>query len=53
MYDFLLDKKPAKIKKDTIIQQYEDGGLKMVEIEKFINQLFEMQLDKKNSGIKQ
>ena len=39
MYDFLWDKKPAKIKRDTIIQQYEDGGLKMVEIEKFINSL--------------
>jgi len=31
--------KASKNKKDTIIQQYEDGGSKMVEIEKCINSL--------------
>ena len=39
MHEFLWDKKPAKIKKDTIIQNYEDGGIKMIDIKKFINSL--------------
>ena len=39
MYDFLWDSKPSKIKKDTVIKNYEDGGIKMIDICKFINSL--------------
>jgi len=39
MHEFLWDKKTAKIKQDTIIQNYEDGGIKMIDIKKFINSL--------------
>ena len=36
MYNFLWDGKPDKIKRETIIQDYEHGGLKMIDIETFI-----------------
>ena len=36
---FLWDEKPAKIKKQTITQKYEYGGLKMIDVEKFIYSL--------------
>ena len=36
MYTFLWDGKPEKVKRKTIIQNYEKGGLKMIDIEKFM-----------------
>ena len=36
MFNFLWDGKPDKIKRETIIQDYEYGGLKLVDIETFI-----------------
>ena len=36
MYNFLWDGKPDKIKRETITQDYEHGGLKMTDIETFI-----------------
>ena len=36
MYNFLWDGKPDKIKRETITQDYEHGGLKMIDIETFI-----------------
>ena len=39
MFDFLWDKKPAKIKKNLVTKNYEDGGIKMIDIYKFINAL--------------
>lgn len=39
MFDFLWDSKPDKISRDTIYQTYENGGLKMLDIESFINAL--------------
>ena len=39
MFNFLWDKKPDKIKRDIITQDYKDGGLKMIDIEKLIKSL--------------
>ena len=36
MYTFLWNGKPEKIKRKTLIQNYEKGGLKMIDIDKFI-----------------
>ena len=47
MFNFLWDNKPDKIRRDIIIQDYKDGGLKMIDIEKFIKSL-KKQLDKTN-----
>ena len=39
MYDFLWDDKPDKIKRKTIIQDYENGGLKMIDLSIFITSI--------------
>ena len=39
MYAFIWDNKPEKIKQNTLIQKYEAGGIKMVDIRKFIQSL--------------
>ena len=39
MFDFLWDNKPDKINRKTIIQSYEIGGLKMIDINIFINSI--------------
>ena len=39
MYDFLWDKKPDKINRKTIIQNYENGGLKMIDLNIFIKSI--------------
>ena len=39
MFEFLWEGKPDKIKRKTIIQNIENGGLKMIDIEFFINSL--------------
>ena len=36
MYSFLWDNKPDKIKRSTLIKYYNQGGLRMIDIEKFI-----------------
>ena len=36
MFDFLWEGKPDKIKRETLIQSYENGGLKMIDIDIFI-----------------
>lgn len=36
MYNFIWDGKPDKIKRDTLIKDINKGGLKMIDIEKFI-----------------
>ena len=36
MFNFIWDGKPDKIKRGTLIQDYEQGGLKMIDIENFI-----------------
>ena len=36
MYDFLCDSKPDKIKRSTLVKDYDQGGLKLTDIEKFI-----------------
>ena len=36
MLDFLWDGKPDKIKIETLLQSYENNGLKMIDIEIFI-----------------
>ena len=36
MYSFLWDNKPDKIKRSTLIKDYNQGGLRMIDIEKFI-----------------
>ena len=38
-FNFLWDGKPEKIKRDTIIQSYENGGLNMIDIDLFIQTL--------------
>ena len=54
MYEFLWDKKPDKIKRKTIIQSFENGGLKMIDIFKFLKSLIsswiKRLLDTKNDG---
>jgi len=39
MYSYLWDGKPDKIKRDIIIQDYKNGGLKMIDIESTIARL--------------
>ena len=39
LYDFLRDSKPDKIARNIIIQDYPNGGLKMIDIECFVNSL--------------
>ena len=55
MFNFLWDKKPDKIKRDIITQDYKDGGLKMIDIEMFLNSLKSSWrkriLDTSNNGI--
>lgn len=36
MYNFIWDGIPEKIKRNTLMQDYEKGGLKMINLEKFI-----------------
>ena len=36
MYGFILDGKPDKIKRETLISDCDKGGLRMIDIEKFI-----------------
>ena len=36
MFDYLWDNKPDKISRKTIIQDYENGGLKMIDLNMFI-----------------
>ena len=36
MYDFLWDSKPYKIKRSTLVKDYNQGGLRMIDIETFI-----------------
>ena len=55
MFNFLWDNKPDKIRRDIIIQDYKDGGLKMIDIEKFIKSLksscIKRILDTSNNGV--
>ena len=55
MFEFLWDKKPDKIKRQIISQKYENGGLKMIDIYKFINSLktswIKRILDDNNKGM--
>lgn len=39
MFNFLWNNKPSRIKKSTIIKQYEEGGLKMVNLNAYIEAL--------------
>ena len=39
MFDFLWDDKPDKINRKTIIQNYENGGLKMIDLKLFIKSI--------------
>ena len=39
MYAFIWENKPEKVKRTTLTQEYEMGGIKMVDIEKFIQTL--------------
>ena len=39
MYAFIWDNNPEKVKRDTLIQEYEMGGMKIVDMEKFIQSL--------------
>ena len=36
IFSFLWNKKPSKLKQTTVIKQYEDGGLRMVNIMAFM-----------------
>ena len=36
MFDFIWENKPDKISRDTITNDYSKGGLKMIDIDKFI-----------------
>ena len=55
MYSFIWDGKPDKIKRITLIQNYEKGGIKMINIEKFIMSLkvtwIKKILDSYNNGV--
>ena len=55
MYAFLWDKKPDKIKRKTIIQNIKNGGLKMIDIFKFLKSLksswIKRLLDTTNNGL--
>ena len=54
MFDFLWDNKPDKINRKTIIQSYENGGLKMIDIDFFMNSIIagwvKRIVNKKNTG---
>ena len=54
MFDFLWDGKHDKISRKVIVQNYSNGGLKMIEIESYINSLkakwIKRLLDKQNTG---
>ena len=39
MFEFLWNKNPDKIKRKTIVQNIENGGLKMIDINKFLKSL--------------
>ena len=39
MYNFLWDGKPDKVQRNTIIQNYKNGGLKMIDLRFFMNAL--------------
>ena len=55
IFDFLWDNKPDKIKRQTITQDYEKGGLKMLDIYKFLNSLkaswIKRVMDENNKGM--
>ena len=55
MFEFLWNKKPDKIKRKIITGTYEEGGLKMLDTEKFINSLkaswIKCLLDNNNKGM--
>jgi hypothetical protein len=36
MFDFIWDNKPEKIKRDTLKKKYENGGIKMIDLRKYI-----------------
>ena len=36
MFDFIWENKPDKINHDTLTNEYSKGGLKMIDIDKFI-----------------
>ena len=44
MFNFIWDGKPDKIKRDILIQDYEQGGLKMISKQNFILSLKEVGL---------
>ena len=39
MYAFLWDNKPGKIKREILTKDYDQGGIKMIDLQKFINSL--------------
>ena len=39
MYEFIWDGKPKNIKRDILTMRYENGGLKMIDIDNFIKAL--------------
>ena len=39
VYEFIRDGKPEKIKRDILTMRYENGGLKMIDIDNFIKAL--------------
>ena len=55
MFRFLWNGKPDKIKRNVIIQDYNKGGLKMIEIDSYINALktkwIKRILDENNKGL--
>ena len=51
-YNFLWSGKGDKIKRNIIINDYPDGGLKMIDIESFNKSLNKNHLDKKSILIK-
>ena len=54
MFNFIWDNKPDKIKRKVLYQDYSDGGLKMLNLQKFILSLkaswITRILDNKNHG---
>ena len=55
MYEFIWNKKPDKIKRKLLTHSYEEGGLKMIDIDKFIHALkaswVKRIFDENNKGI--
>ena len=55
MYEFIWNKKPDKIKRKLLTHSYEEGGLKMIDIDKFIHALkaswIKRIFDENNKGI--